>query len=307
VIAVCVCTYKRPDQLARLFESYLAIRDPSDIEFVVVDNDGSNPEVERLTQELAQKSGKKAHYVVETQPGISAARNAAFAKARAIGAEILAMVDDDEWVTPEWLRHLLDTMRSTGAKVVGGPVRPVFSEAKQKWAPHAKMWSVEREFLHGKPFVFCTCNFALELAAVAPLGEQPFNEAYGLTGGGDVFFFRQLANLGVPMAWSEEAFIHESIPDSRASLKWLRQRRYRVGNATYRWEVDVPTSGDMNPGLKTLISIARLPFFPLTGKGRGPLFLAWLLEVDKVRGRIGAQLGSHYTEYKRETPHKACR
>ncbi len=307
MIAVCVCTYKRPDQLARLLDSFLSITESSPIAFVVVDNDGSNPEVEHLTRAFGETSGKPVHYVVETHPGISAARNAAFSKAREVGADTLAMVDDDEWVTPQWLTQLLTAMQNSGAKVVGGPVRPIFSEAKQAWAAHAKMWSVERDFLHGKPFVFCTCNFALELAATAPLGETPFNEAYGLTGGGDVFFFRQLANLGVPMAWSEEAFIYEEIPDSRATLKWLRQRRYRVGNATYRWEVDIPAKGDIDPRLKTLISIARLPLFPLIAKPRGPRLLAWLLEFDKVRGRIGAQMGSRYAEYKRDGAEKACR
>jgi succinoglycan biosynthesis protein ExoM len=306
MIAVSACTYKRPDQLARLLDSFMLIKTPADVEFVIVDNDGADPEVERVAQDFRDRSGKTLHLVVETRAGISAARNAAFAKARAIGAEKIAMVDDDEWVTENWLPELLKTQKETGAVIVGGPVRPVFSENRQDLAKHATLWSVERDYLGGKPFVFCTCNFMLDLAIVEPLGDEPFDHAYGLTGGGDTVFFRTLALRGNEMAWSEEAFIYEEIPDSRANIKWLRQRRYRAGNVAYRWETEFPTPSDMNPKLKTLAAVVRLPLFPLLGKWRGPLFLAWYLEFEKVRGRLAAQFGSLYAEYGRD-PQKACR
>lgn len=306
MIAVSACTYKRPKDLARLLDSFLALKSPEPLEFVIVDNDGNDPEVERLVTEFGQRSGRPAHYVVEKRPGISAARNAAFSKARSIGADLLAMVDDDEWVTPTWLDALLATRAATGAQVIGGPVRPVFSEAKQHLAKNATLWSVQQDFLHGKPFVSCTCNFMLDLKVVEPLGEEPFDEAFGLTGGGDTVFFRQLAAHGATMAWSEDAYIYESIPDSRASLDWLRKRRYRFGNVAFRWEHEVPAKGDLPPTLKTIAAVARLFVFPLTGKGRGPVLLAWLLEYDKVRGRLAAQFGSTYAEYGRE-PSKSCR
>ena len=306
MIAVSVCTYKRPKDLARLIESFLTIETTEAIEFVVVDNDGNDPEVERLVASLAERSGRPAHYTVERQPGISAARNAAFNKARGIKAELVAMLDDDEWVTPNWLNALLATRAATGAQVVGGPVHPVFSEARRHMAKNATLWAVEQDFLHGKPFVSCTCNFLIDLKVVEPLGDEPFDEAYGLTGGGDAVFFRKLAAMDVPMAWSPDAYLHESMPDSRANLKWLRQRRYRIGNVAFRWEHDVPAKGDLPPTLKTLAACARLCVFPLVVKTRGPLLLAWLLEFDKVRGRLAAQFGSKYAEYRRE-PVKACR
>ena len=156
------------------------------------------------------------------------------------------------------------------------------------------------------PFVFCTCNFLLDLKIVEPLGPEPFDHSYGLTGGGDTVFFRTLALRGNEMAWSEEAFIYEEMPDNRATLKWLRQRRYRAGNVAYRWETEFPMPSDPSPKLKNLAAVIRLPLFPLLGKWRGPLFMAWFLEFEKVRGRLAAQFGSLYAEYGRDTQ-KACR
>jgi succinoglycan biosynthesis protein ExoM len=309
MVVVAVCTYRRPDLLARLLDSFATLRAPDETAFVVVDNHGDDPAVEDLVKAFAARTGRKAVYAIEREPGISAARNTAFAQARALGANTLAMLDDDEWVTPDWLEALIRERDRTGAKVVGGPVRPVFSSARRHLEQHARFWSVEREFLNGKPFVFCTCNFLLEMEAAAFLGDQPFDHAFGITGGGDTVFFRQLANAGVPMAWTEAAFIYEEIPDSRASVKWLRQRRYRAGNVAFRWEQATPTAGDMNPYIKTLAVIARLPFYPLIRREKSDPWLSWLLEFDKVRGRVAAQFGSHYAEYARDGggAGKACR
>lgn len=312
MIVVAVCTYKRPDGLIRLLDSFAALSTPTGTGtvFVVVDNDGSDPAIAGIVSAFADRTGRPAHYVIEREPGISAARNAAFAKARALGATTLAMVDDDEWVTPRWLDALLEERDRSRAKVVGGPVRPVFSEKRRHLERHARFWSVEREFLHGKPFVFCTCNFLVEMDAVAFLGDEPFDPAFGITGGGDTVFFRKLAAAGAPMAWSEEAFIHEEIPDGRASLKWLRQRRYRAGNVAFRWEYDAPAEGDLNPKFKTFAGVLRLPFYPLISREKSHRMLAWLLEFDKLRGRLAAQFGSHYAEYGRNDAgsiDKACR
>ena len=301
MIVVAACTYKRPDGLKRLLDSIAALDRPADEEcrVVIVDNDGDDPRVAAVAEAFGRESGWLIHLVVERAPGIAEARNAAFREARRLGARTLAMIDDDEWVTPRWLTALIATRDATGAKVVGGPVRPVFSKNRAHLARHARFWSVERDFLAGRPFVFCTCNFLVEMEAVTFLGDEVFDRSFGLTGGSDTVFFRHLFARGVPMAWSEEAAIEEEIPDSRATIAWLRQRRYRFGQVARRWEQVVPVEGDLPPLVKTLAAIARLPFYPFMARERSSFWLAWLLEADKVRGRIAAQLGSRYAEYGR--------
>jgi len=309
MVIVAVCTYRRPDYLARLLDSFAALECSRPTSFVIVDNDGNDPRIAEMVSDFEARSGRKAVCVIEREPGISAARNAAITQARSLGGELLAMLDDDEWAPSNWLEELLRERDRSSARVIGGPVRPVFSERRKALEKHARFWSVEREYLHGKPFVFCTCNFLIDMDAITFLGEQPFDPAFGITGGGDTVFFRKLANAGVPMSWAEDAYLYEEIPDSRASLKWLRQRRYRMGNVAFRWEVETPASGDMNPHLKTLAAIVRLPFYPLISREKSNRWLSWLLEFDKVRGRVAGLLGSRYAEYGRAggDAGKACR
>ncbi len=305
MIALAVCTYRRPDYLERLLRAFaqlrLPLRDavPEAAVFIIVDNDGNDPAVPDLVASYAAHLAGPVEYIIEREPGISAARNAAFGAARRLGADWLAMLDDDEWPPEHWLEALLAERDRSGASVVGGPVRPVFPEDRPKLSRLARFWSVEREYIYGKPFVFCTCNFLIGMAAVAFLGDQPFNPAFGITGGGDTVFFRQLFDAGVAMSWSEDAWISEEIPASRASVDWLRKRRYRMGNAAVRWERDAPVAGDIGSVLRTAAIILRLPVYPLFSREKSDLMLAWLLEFDKLRGRLAAQFGSVYSEYAR--------
>lgn len=299
MIAICACTYKRRFGLTKLLESLSGLEIEQDTSIIIIDNDGTDPKMEGVVLGAQLPPRTKIYYFIEPVPGISAARNRAVAEAAKLGAEFIAMLDDDEWATPQWLRELAEVQRKTQAAVVGGPVQPVFSDKNQKLNAYSSLWGVEQMSINQKPFVFCTCNFLARMDAVATLGNQPFDKAYGITGGGDTVFFRKLFRDGHTMAWAENALLYEDMPDSRANMTWLRQRRYRMGNVAVRWETDVPIPPQPSPLLKTLLSIARFPVFPLTGWGRKHPMVGWLLEAERLRGRISAHLGVLYSEYKR--------
>lgn len=299
MIAICACTYKRRFGLTKLLESLAKLEIEQETSIIIVDNDGSDRKTEGLVLNAPLPPQTKIHYFIEPIPGISAARNRAVAEAAKLGAKFIAMLDDDEYATSGWLRELTKVQRETQAAVVGGPVKPVFSENNKKLNDYWSLWGVEKMFLNGKPFVFCTCNFLARMDAVLMLGPEPFDKAYGITGGGDTVFFRKLFRDGHKMAWADNALLYEDMPDSRANLPWLRRRRYRMGNVAVRWERDVPIPPHPSPVLKTLLSVARFPVFPLTGWGRKHPLVSWLLELERLRGRISAHLGILYSEYSR--------
>src|ERR1700722_2963519 len=139
LVVVCLCTYRRPSQLSRALDSLVSIARPASTVFLVVDNDGRDPEIERRVRNFGHATGARVEYVVESSPGISAARNAAIGAARLLGARTLAMLDDDEWATPDWLMQLLAAQKATGAGIVGGPVRPVFPAHKKELKRYADL------------------------------------------------------------------------------------------------------------------------------------------------------------------------
>lgn len=306
-LAVGLCTYKRRTSLERTLAHVAiaaqALETPPHV--IVVDNDGQDPLVRQSVERFATESGLAVHYQVEPRPGISAARNAIFDQAELLGVRFVAMIDDDEWPSPGWLAALLAEQAATSASVVGGPVRPVFPEAAARLRRYARFWSVDRQYLHGKPFVFCTCNFLIDMQAVADIPRPLFKEEFGLSGGGDTVFFRSLFFAGKPMAWTDAAWIHEEVPPSRASFAWMRQRRYRVGNHAVRWE---SIESRARSFVKTLGLAARLPIYPLLRREPEMPLVAWLFEYDKLRGRMASHLGDVFVEYGRASApgEKAC-
>jgi succinoglycan biosynthesis protein ExoM len=308
-IAVGLCTYKRPDGLARALDHIaLSIADLGrPVSIIVVNNDANDQKAEPVATAFSARTGITVHFETEPTPGISAARDAIFARADRLGVRWLAMMDDDEWPTPQWLRQLLATQARTGASVVGGPVEPVFPDGQEQLQRIARYWSVVPQLLDGKPFVFCTCNFLIDLEALRGRPRPLFDPAFGLSGGGDTVFFRGLFYDGLQMAWAADAIMQEEVPPSRASVAWLRTRRFRGGNHAVHWETR--DTGAARTAAKTLGLIARLAIYPLLRREPDSVMLGWLLESDKVRGRIASHLGTLVVEYARpgQPATKACR
>lgn len=304
-LAVGLCTYKRLPSLMRLLDhiaiSAKALPSPPDI--IIADNDGQDPAVAASVAEFSTRSGLTVHYRIETHPGISAARNAVFDEAEKLNLRFVAMIDDDEWPSPEWLSEMLKAQASEAAAVVGGPVRPVFPDNAAHLRKYSRYWSVDKQFLNGKPFVFCTCNFLIDLQAIAAIPRPLFDEEFGLSGGGDTVFFRGLFFAGMKMAWSEAAFVYEEVPQSRASIAWMRQRRFRVGNHAVRWES--LGGGGRKSFAKTLGLSARLVLYPFLQREPESRMLGWMLEFDKVRGRYNAHFGDVFVEYARPKAEEA--
>lgn len=301
-VAVCVCTYRRPLQLERLLKSLAGLACPAETRFVIVDNDGGDPQIQALVRNFQAARGAPVTYVVEKEPGLSAARNAALRAARAVGVGIVALIDDDEWPSQDWLEKLIETSHATGAAVVGGPVHPVFERGRAPPGKLQPLWSVQKGQLGGRTHVYCTCNCLIALDAVAFMGDEPFSQAFNFTGGEDVVFFRRLHAAGIGMTWSGEAVVFEWISGERATLGWLRRRWYRLGNIGMRCERAAPVQGDLPTLVKTILLALRLIIYPVANRRVFATPVLWLLEAERVRGRLASHMGHAVVQYGREEP-----
>jgi succinoglycan biosynthesis protein ExoM len=298
-VAICICTFRRPRQLSRLLSALLGVTRPAATCFVIVDNDGKDSEIEVLVTNFRAASKAPVEYLVEQSPGISAARNAALAAARRTGAAMMAMLDDDGWPSRDWLTSLLATQQASGAVAVGGPVEPVFASSHRVPKRFERLWSVREGRMKGRPYVYCTCNCLLDLDASIFLGDRPFPDDFGESGGEDSVFFRRLFFSGGRMAWANDAVVFEEVPAERASLDWLRRRWYRQGNVGVRCEKAAPGRNELSPVLKTALLCARFPLYPLLSRSpvRSPFL--WILEAERICGRIAAHLGGKREDYRR--------
>ena len=120
LVSIVVSTYRRPDMLVDALKSMrgLAVRDGLRYEVLVIDNDPSGSA--RATVESFENpwpAWGALRYVCEPQSGLSYVRNRGLDEA---AGQIVAFLDDDIFIDPDWLLQIVDCFARTGADCVGG-------------------------------------------------------------------------------------------------------------------------------------------------------------------------------------------
>lgn len=224
-IDICVCTFQRP-QLAATLHSLAALRLPSGygVRVIVADNDETQS-ARPLVERMGEISPLKITYVHAPARNISVARNACL---DASDADFVAFIDDDEEATPDWLCELVDAAESSGADVVLGPVRAVYSPNAPHWMRSADFHSTFPVEVAGEIRTGYTCNVLMRMHSPCVAGRR-FNLERGQTGGEDTEFFAEIHQAEGRIAYAPNAWVEEAVPDNRASFGWLARRRFRMG------------------------------------------------------------------------------
>jgi succinoglycan biosynthesis protein ExoM len=319
LIAIAICTHRRPERLAGTLDGISLLSFPPasapSLQVVVVDNEG-DPRVHAVVDAFAARTGIRTSFVVEPRRGISQARNAALDLVPA-NADFVAFIDDDETPSPEWLRALLATQARTGAAVVCGPVLPEFETEPPAWIVEGRFFAHPRKpdaaiqgLLDGAEIDDArTGNVLLSVRLLRESGAR-FDDAFGLTGGEDALFFRVLSRRGAKMVWSPEARVHEHVPVARACFAYLAREYFRCGN--------VRAAIDALDARGTAAPLARLRAAPFAAKkalrkaavhagllmaaaiglrGRARI-CAHALELANAAGRLSYLCGMRYEHYR---------
>jgi glycosyltransferase involved in cell wall biosynthesis len=237
-VVIAVLTYKRPERLKALLPLLIqqAAGSPMPASVLVVDND---PEAtaSSVVQSLASDTVK---YVSEPEPGIAAARSRALLEAQ--GARVLAFIDDDESPCANWLGSLLETYHRTGAAAVVGPVVSEFEVKPEEWITSGGFFRRRRVPTGTEMTVAYTGNLLLDLEQVARLGVD-FHPRFGLTGGEDTLFTRQIVRRGGKIVYCNEAVVTDFVPRDRSTRKWVLQRAFRSGNTWSQVSLELAGGG----------------------------------------------------------------
>lgn len=132
-VVVCTTSHERKDLLHGCVRSLLAAtRRPEQI-LVVVDQNPS------LREELSRSLPSTVTVLATTVPGNSEGRNVGIRAAR---EDIVAFVDDDAVVEPNWLAALMAPFEASDAILgVGGAVIPEWL-SERRWLPDELLWVV---------------------------------------------------------------------------------------------------------------------------------------------------------------------
>ena len=267
-LTIAMLTYRRNDYLAQVIPELLAQADDvcdaqTTASVLIVDNDpqaGARAVVEAARAALAGGQTEAAEppeqavlsepsgsadsdaaatsrlvYVHEPEPGIVAGRNRALSQAH--GSDALVFIDDDEIPSPGWLKALVSTWRAQGCAAVTGPTPPTFEVAPSAWVTASGAFDSWEAADGAQVRSADTGNLLLDLAVVEGLGLR-FDPRYGLTGGEDSLFTRQLTRAGGVIRFAAGAVVTKRVPAARARRTWVLERSLRSGSSWARVRID---------------------------------------------------------------------
>lgn len=267
-LTIAMLTYRRNDYLAQVIPELLAQADDvcdaqTTVSVLIVDNDpqaGARAVVEAARAALAGEQPQTAEppeqavlsepsgsadsdaaatsrlvYVHEPEPGIVAGRNRALSQAH--GSDALIFIDDDEIPSPGWLKALVSTWRAQGCAAVTGPTPPTFEVDPSAWVVASGAFDSWEAADGAQVRSADTGNLLLDLAVVEDLGLR-FDPRYGLTGGEDSLFTRQLTRAGGVIRFAAGAVVTKRVPAARARRTWVLERSLRSGSSWARVRID---------------------------------------------------------------------
>lgn len=305
-VTVAVLTYRRAAELGLLLPQLVSQVRSCGLRanVLVVDNDPDQSG--RHVVEAA--SFPEVIYLSEPRPGIAAARNAALASA-AEGSDLLAFIDDDEVPDGDWLQALVGTHARTRSAAVVGPVESSYRGEPGAWVVAGRFFDRRRLATGTAVEVAATNNLLLDLRQVAALGLR-FDERFGLSGGSDTLFTRQLVRDGGRMVWCDEALVVDEVPVDRLTRRWVLQRALRSGNSWSRTSVELartPSGLALTRAALTASGLTRVA----GGAARAAIGYARRDMADQAMGArtlarglgmAGGAWGWVYSEYRRATP-----
>jgi succinoglycan biosynthesis protein ExoM len=228
-VVIGIPTYKRPIMLRKLIlsiiESNLDTSLIKNLSVLVIDND-IDQSSKIIVNEFAGKLTiiNKLDYHNYPVKGLSNVRNELFAQALMLNPDYIVCLDDDEFATRDWLIQLLLTITSNKGDIAVGPVIPVF---ENHTSPYISCWFNYHDIPNNQnTHVFETNNFVIS-ASFLVQHNLKFDERFNTTGAEDSYFRLAVLKKGAKIYWAGKAIAYETIPETRAKLRWLIKRNYR--------------------------------------------------------------------------------
>ena len=235
-ISICIPTYKRPVMLKQLILSITNCRIDEtlirDVDIIVVDND-SDKTAEQTVNELSIEflAIHKLHYYNYPVKGLANVRNELLKNALELSPDFIVFIDDDEYVTTEWLNELVKSIINNNADAVRGPV---LAEIDDLVPEKIACWFKRENYPDNYQLdSFATGNLILRQSSIKKYNVW-FDKRFNNSGAEDLYFGIQLMKNGATIYWSAKAIVYETIPEYRATVKWLFMRSYR-GASTYTY------------------------------------------------------------------------
>lgn len=228
---VTLPTFRRPEQLVQTLISLKKQTFSEPFAVVVMENDADGMEGANAAQTFFDEKTVPGLVVIAHQRGNCHAYNAGWHVTLQTfpNLEAIAVIDDDELASEDWLETLVRAQSRFAADMVGAPQIPVFeNKAHERWARHPVFmpaYAVSGQV----PILYSSGNVLIGRKVLDAMPEPFLDPAFNFIGGGDADFYSRARTLGFRFAWCAEAPVFEAVPERRTTTAWLTARSQREG------------------------------------------------------------------------------
>jgi glucosyl-dolichyl phosphate glucuronosyltransferase len=242
-ISVILCTYNRCQSLAKALESVAASQLPDSIEWevLVIDNN-SKDQTREVVEDFCRKYPGRFRYLFEQKQGKSNALNTGIREAR---GGILAFMDDDVIVHPEWLQTVTKPLDSGEWAGTGGRILAQQTFVLPEWLALDGPYSLSGmlalfdlgdrgEELKSPPFgtnmAFRKTVFNKYGGFRTDMGPCPGSEIRNE----DTEFGRRVMAAGERLWYEPSAVVYHAVPENRLKKPYFLRFWYDHGRASVR-------------------------------------------------------------------------
>ncbi len=277
--SIIVPTHDRIDQLALCLGAIRQIEFPrSDCEVIVVDDASRIPAEALSTHQATEVSVRFVR--TDTNQGPAAARNLGARHAR---GRYLAFTDDDCLPPPDWLQKLRNSLETTPASMVGGPVASGSPNSLCSAASAAILEAVFRHYNHDhrNARFLTTANLALPAGLFSQIGG--FNPEFRTSE--DREFCARWLREGFPLLYAPEAVM---VHRDQSNLRGFWRRHFNYGKGAYRFRARSASREGEAVKLEPLAFYWLLLCFPFSkGFGVKTTLTAFLVLISQLASALG--------------------
>lgn len=238
LLSVIIPTQNRSKYLSSLLDSLFLQKAGSFAwEIIVVDNASTDDTLD-VAQEKTRQAPVPLRYVYELKPGLHQSRHRGTREAE---GELIAFLDDDTVLSPEWISGV-DLILSKKADAVVSRILPKWEELPPKWLTELitngkfsyltlldlgkEPKQIDPVFVWGASF-FVRRSLIYELGGFHPDGLPP--ELLRYRGDGEWGFFRVFKQQGYNAWYDPRSIAYHRVSAKRMTLDYLCQRSYNEG------------------------------------------------------------------------------
>lgn len=242
-LSLIVATYNRSASLIRALESVAQQNAPaSEWECIVINNNSTDDTQERFAEFVAVHPDLNMRMVTELRQGLSFARNRGIRESE---AEYIAIIDDDERISPDFITSYISLFDSTpDAVAAGGPIVAEYPSGRPRWMSHFTERPIAntmyfgdkvREFPEGR--IPGGGNMAMRRSAVRRYGVFDTSLGYvgeSLVGGEECDLFERLRIAEAKYYYVPTAVMYHIIPPEKLTANYLSRLSYNIGVSQLR-------------------------------------------------------------------------